>query len=881
MPVGEDWRLVVLSFLVAAAGSFTALELTGPAAAGARPRTRLAWTFAAIVALSIGVWSMHFVAMQALEVNLPVTYDIALVVASFLVAMAGGVTALWLAVRDDAKHGAVVVASVLLGLSLAGMHYTGMAALRMPARVDYDPRWVAISIAIAIVTSYMAFRLIAQFTARRQLRHLGPKTLAALAMGIAIVSVHYTGMEAAHFTTAALPADGVVVDQNAVAIIVSGAALAILAMFLFAAIVNVRRTRRQREQQRYRMLAESVPNLMWTADADGIVDFCNARFAEYTGKPAESLARGGWNMLLHEDDAAHSATAWRAAVAAGSSYRAEGRLRRYDGGFRWHVMLAVPMRDEQGQIVKWFGSCTDIGDQKDAERILSVLADVTEALASSLDPIEIARALAAVVAPAEAVYCEVQLYADRGDLTTVARAGEPSAFGSEGAVRAARAQRAGATMLTRELNVVPVRVSDELLGWLVCCGVGDDVRALVPELASRLGGAIVNAKAYAREHRVATTFQRAALEQNLPDVPGVRFSALYQAAHAEASVGGDWYDAFRLPDGRIVFSVGDVAGSGLEAAVTMGSVRQSIRTAVLINPDPMAVLDAVDRIVRAMRNDRFVTAFVAVLDPVCGELTVANAGHPSPLLRHPDGRVEELTPGDLPLGLRQRGPANAVAVAIEPGTLIVGYTDGLTEAERDPLAGQAQLLGALDVHSNGAIDAQRIFDAVSGGKPARDDVAVLTVAIDALLTQVDGPRRAERWTFDVADEERAAEIRRLVVRRLAEAGLGSSELSSAELVFGELIGNVYRHARGAVDVLLDTSGAAAVLHVIDRGDGFEFRPRLPADLLAERGRGLFLINAFTDEFSMERRRGGGSHARAVLLGRTRAGTLATMARTTL
>jgi PAS domain S-box-containing protein len=647
-----------------------------------------------------------------------------------------------------------------------------------------------------------------------------------------------------------------------------------------AAALSARARVRRIDGQHYRMLAESVPNLIWTSDAEGLVDYCNGRFAEYTGEPAGGIA-SGWERIVHPLDAAQIMTAWRTAVSAGTPFRAEARLRRFDGGYRWHVMLAVPMRDERKVIAKWFGSCTDIQDQKDAERILTVLAEVTQALASSLDPREIARILVAVVAPAEAAYCEVQLYDDDEDrLVQIAAAGDPSAFGPDDAERAAWTRRAGATMLTRELAVVPVKVSDAVLGWLVCCDVVDDVRALVPELAARLGGAIANAKAYEREHRVAATFQRAALGLDLPDVPGLHFSALYQAAHAEASVGGDWYDAFRLPDGRVVISVGDVAGSGLDAAVTMGSVRQSIRTAVLINPDPVAVLDAVDRIVRAMGNDRFVTAFAAVFDPVCAELTFANAGHPPPLIRRPDGSVVELTSGDLPLGLRQRGPTEAATLSVEPGSLIVGFTDGLTEFDRDPVTGLALLNAAVE-RSTAADAAREIFDAVCAGKPARDDVALLTVAFAAALTDVDDPRRADRWTLEVADGERAAEIRHEFVRRLSDTGLAPAELAAAELVFAELIGNVYRHARGTAELYLDVSGAAPVLHVLDNGKGFEFRPRLPADLLSERGRGLFLVNAFADEFSMERRRSGGSHARAVLVGRTRVRSAATMARTAL
>jgi anti-sigma regulatory factor (Ser/Thr protein kinase) len=157
----------------------------------------------------------------------------------------------------------------------------------------------------------------------------------------------------------------------------------------------------------------------------------------------------------------------------------------------------------------------------------------------------------------------------------------------------------------------------------------------------------------------------------------------------------------------------------------------------------------------------------------------------------------------------------------------------------------------------------------------------LALRFDAGLTAADGARGARRWTFNVTDGERAALVRHELLTALETAGFAGSMLHGAELVFGELVGNVFRYASGTADVILDVSGTAAVLHVLDDGQGFELNPRLPADLFAERGRGLFLVNAFADEFSIERRRMGGSHARAVLVGTTRVRALSTMTRTAL
>jgi anti-sigma regulatory factor (Ser/Thr protein kinase) len=345
----------------------------------------------------------------------------------------------------------------------------------------------------------------------------------------------------------------------------------------------------------------------------------------------------------------------------------------------------------------------------------------------------------------------------------------------------------------------------------------------------------------------------------------------------EATVGGDWYDAFRLPDGRVVFSIGDVAGKGLEAAVAMASVRQSIRTAALINPDPVAVLNAVDRIVRAIGQAQFVTAFVGVLDPVSFEFTFASAGHPPALLRDAGGTVTSLAEGDLPLGLRGRSEDGSRTIEIAPGSVLLCYTDGLTEFDRDAVDGERRVREAF-AEATGDDIAGAIYARISQGRPAHDDVAMLAVAFAQPLVALDDPRRASVWGFDSGDAQDAGRTRREYVERLRAVGLTDDETSSAELVFGELVGNVVRYAPGSITAILDVSGPAPVLHVIDDGRGFEFRPRLPVDLLSERGRGLFLVTAFAEELSVERRRGGGSHARAVLAGRTRSAAPASSTR---
>lgn len=163
--------------------------------------------------------------------------------------------------------------------------------------------------------------------------------------------------------------------------------------------------------------------------------------------------------------------------------------------------------------------------------------------------------------------------------------------------------------------------------------------------------------AYKHERRVAQRFQKAALPRSLPRVPGLTFGAFYRPGMDEAQVGGDWYDALQLADGRVLISIGDVCGSGLDAAVAMASVRQVFRGAAQINPDPGVLLDAAHRTLRAENQDSLVTAFVAIFDPITSLLTYALAGHPRPLLRFADGTIVELDAGGGRWDCRSRSNA--------------------------------------------------------------------------------------------------------------------------------------------------------------------------------------------------------------------------------
>ena len=402
--------------------------------------------------------------------------------------------------------------------------------------------------------------------------------------------------------------------------------------------------------------------------------------------------------------------------------------------------------------------------------------------------------------------------------------------------------------------VLPLSSNARRLGELHLARPAQPVaRGLLERIADHAARALENARRFERERHVALTFQNAALVSELPHSPVYRFDALYEAGRAEALVGGDWYDAFRLADDRIVVSIGDVVGSGLGAAIAMVSVRQTLRGVAQVHPDPAVMLEAADRTLRAQFGDRFVTAFVGVMDPVTQQCSYANAGHPPPYVRLPDGTLVQPRTHGVPLGLLDvTQPHQVDHISLPPGAVFLLYTDGLTESTRNLFEGEERLEAALrdpQLPRSERI-AQRIHDAVLGDH-SRDDVALLAVAVGQAQS-------VRRWRFDPMWADVAARVRAELCAELANL---TPRVVEIETVFAELMGNALRYAPGTVEVLLERRDRDVVLHVLDKGPGFELRPRLPADLYSEFGRGLFLISVLSADFRVERRPGGGSHFR--------------------
>jgi serine phosphatase RsbU (regulator of sigma subunit)/anti-sigma regulatory factor (Ser/Thr protein kinase) len=373
-----------------------------------------------------------------------------------------------------------------------------------------------------------------------------------------------------------------------------------------------------------------------------------------------------------------------------------------------------------------------------------------------------------------------------------------------------------------------------------------------------------------RKEQIVETLQQIYIPRAFPTVPGISFDAVYVPAEDDARVGGDWYDVFRLPDGRLAFSVGDVAGHGLHAAVTMGAIRQAIYIASLDSSDPAAVLRTVNRAL-LLQQAGMATAIVGFLDPVTRVVTYASAGHPPPLVAGRGG-VRFLDPGGIPLGILADPLIEEARLDAAGETLFVLYTDGLIEYARDVAAGQETLRRAVELAA--AEDptrdhALRIVERVLGRGGTDDDLALLVVrfaepgarfAISSTQTRSD----AVSWDVDASDPSSAAAVRAQFTTFLARFLDEGADLFPAELVLGELLANAVEHAPGPVHVELAWRGDEPVLTVRDNGRGFQPRARLPDDVFFESGRGLFIVSAFARSVTSATRLEGGTDICVVL-----------------
>ena len=235
----------------------------------------------------------------------------------------------------------------------------------------------------------------------------------------------------------------------------------------------------------------------------------------------------------------------------------------------------------------------------------------------------------------------------------------------------------------------------------------------------------------------AVALHRSLLPATLPTVPGTDLAARYVTG--SGNVGGDWYDVFPLPDGRLGVVVGDVAGSGLAAAVIMGRMRSALRAYVLETADPAAALRSLDRKIQYFEPDAMATVLYGLYTPGTGEFVFSSAGHLPPVLAAPGKPAAPLpVRPDPPIGTADDPRRHSATALIPPGSLLCCFTDGLVERRDDSIdhgIGQLaaildeQIAGRHDTTGSAADDAcAAVMRGMVGNAPATDDIAVVMLS---------------------------------------------------------------------------------------------------------------------------------------------------------
>lgn len=391
--------------------------------------------------------------------------------------------------------------------------------------------------------------------------------------------------------------------------------------------------------------------------------------------------------------------------------------------------------------------------------------------------------------------------------------------------------------------LMPMRGRHSVLGSFVLASrelpFSHETKKLAEILSLLLANALDQASLFERTHHVADRLQRALLPESFPRVPGGQLDGAYRPASEEAEVGGDWYDAFELPDHRVAISMGDVAGHGLEAATIMGEVRIALRAAAVGERSPAAVLEQINSMTNLRSGIGMVTAIFAYYEPATRELTYAVAGHPPPALVIAGGFSGYLPGGGVPLGIGDSVETRDWTITLPPRSWIIFYTDGMTEYERDVIAGEERLLEASirACESDPENPAIALQERIFSSSVNRDDAATLA------LSCFDGPV-PEHVEFS-AIPLIAPIVRSMLHRFCDQHSVSEDQRFALTMAVGEAIANAVEHAyrgedTGRVEIRLRAETDCIAVDVQDHGKWRSFERK------DERGRGMLLMHELMD-----------------------------------
>jgi PAS domain S-box-containing protein len=557
----------------------------------------------------------------------------------------------------------------------------------------------------------------------------------------------------------------------------------------------------RRSEERYRSLLQAGAQVVWVTSPDGEMAEDSPDWRLITGQTVQEYLHDGWLAAIHPDDAQRVEAAWRDCLRSGKVFDSRYRVRSRTGSYRHYDVRAVPV-ERDGKIVEWIGASTDVTAQREAEEMRGRLTEQLSAAALRTARLQQATSMLAEAMTVEQVVQVITevgrsaigaersavaiLDSDRLRLHTINPGGLPDSPGSPRGDLPLSAPSVMTLAITTRRPVLlespdalrrhfedvadiglflkytdeeawvglPLLSSGASLGALRFSftrtrQITEEERVFLEALAGQCALALERATLYEREHRTAETLQRSLLPDSLPDPDsGICLAARCMPVTRNMEIGGDWYDAFRLPDGRLAVATGDVMGKGLTAAAGMGRVRNALRALALTDPRPAAVLAGLDRLFLATEQEEQVTTVAyLVVDPTTGDVVAGNAGHLPPLLMPPDGapRLDVAEAAGTPLGWAT--PRRQYAFRLPPGSTAVLYSDGLVENRKRGLdVGLDELVNVAAQAPAGLAEEPEellgyLVNRMLTGYEQDDDVTVLVMHVPKLTAEPFAGRR--------------------------------------------------------------------------------------------------------------------------------------------
>lgn len=475
--------------------------------------------------------------------------------------------------------------------------------------------------------------------------------------------------------------------------------------------------------------------------------------------------------------------------------------------------------------------------EEQARRRLAIIAEASSVLASTLELDTILRNLGELLVPAVADNCVIDFLQHDGSLRRAHLAIEPRAaeayarIGSppndplindhpavhviktgrsilveevpiaeiSRVIEGEEFQRLAIDLQPRSAAIVPIKARGGVLGALTLATTAASDRRLTPddltlleEIAHRTATAIEIARRYEMQREAARTLQQSLLPSRLPELPALRFAARYLPGKSGAEVGGDWYDVVAVPYGGIGLVMGDVVGHGIEAASLMGQIRNALRAYAFRERDPGVVLERLNALFTGWNAiDQMATLLYAIFDIETGEVRLASAGHPPPLIRTSDGTTVVVDGArGTPLGATSGARYRSSTVVLQPGDTVLLYTDGLIEDRVTSLDRGIDALRSIAGQPFSDLDAfcARLVTQATADRAVDDDVAMLAMQYTPFGDVVDLRLPTDPWIL--------RPLRSAMRRWLLEAGATADEASNILVATTEACANAIRHPAG-------------------------------------------------------------------------------------